>query len=80
MLDEGFDDVFQLEGGVLNYFERIEDANNDWDGELFVFDHRVALSTTLEPTTTILCDNCGHPVQKTHQACLKCQTAVTSPG
>lgn len=47
MLDEGFERVYQLEGGVLNYFEKIQDAERDWDGELFVFDERVTLTTDL---------------------------------
>lgn len=76
MLDEGFEEVFQLEGGVLNYFERIEDAERDWDGELFVFDHRVALDTKLQATQTELCQNCGHPVQVQETACSRCGQEV----
>lgn len=49
MLDEGFEHIYQLDGGVLNYFEQVEDAEQDWDGELFVFDERVTLDTRLEP-------------------------------
>jgi UPF0176 protein len=62
MLDEGFDDVWQLDGGVLNYFERIEDADRDWSGELFVFDDRVAVDTHLRETDATLCEECGAPV------------------
>ncbi|CAD7697425.1 unnamed protein product [Ostreobium quekettii] len=56
MLDEGFEDIYQLEGGVLAYFEKVPDAEKDWDGELFVFDERVALNTRLEETDTTLED------------------------
>lgn len=62
MLDEGFGEVYQLEGGVLNYFERIADADQDWDGELFVFDGRVAVDTELAETDAALCAECGAPV------------------
>lgn len=62
MLDQGFDDVWQLQGGVLNYFETIPDADRDWDGELFVFDERVAVDTSLRETATELCSRCGDPV------------------
>ncbi len=48
MLDEGFDNIYQLEGGILNYFEKITDAEKDWDGDLFVFDERIAVKTNLE--------------------------------
>jgi UPF0176 protein len=45
-------DVHQLEGGVLNYFERLPDARDDWRGECFVFDRRVALDSRLHETPT----------------------------
>lgn len=62
MLDEGLDEVYQLEGGILNYFEQVDDADQDWDGECFVFDGRVAVDTRLEETPTELCSECGAPV------------------
>jgi len=45
-------DVFQLEGGILNYFRQLPDAHRDWQGECFVFDNRVALDTGLRETST----------------------------
>jgi UPF0176 protein len=45
-------DVFQLEGGILNYFRQLPDAQHDWQGECFVFDNRVALDTGLRETAT----------------------------
>ena len=45
-------DVWQLEGGVLNYFQQVPDAERDWQGECFVFDNRVALDTHLTETAT----------------------------
>ena len=45
-------EVWQLEGGVLNYFQQLPDADRDWDGECFVFDNRVALDTHLHETAT----------------------------
>ena len=44
--------VFQLEGGILNYFQQMPDAEKDWEGECFVFDNRVALDTKLQETAT----------------------------
>ena len=46
--------VYQLEGGILNYFQSIPDAEQDWDGECFVFDNRIALDTKLHETATTL--------------------------
>jgi UPF0176 protein len=65
MLAEGLaeiDELYQLDGGVLNYFERIDDADQDWQGELFVFDQRVAVDTGLAETDTVWCEQCGAPV------------------
>ncbi len=49
-------EVFQLEGGILNYFKEMPDADKDWDGECFVFDNRVALDTRLQETDTTVED------------------------
>jgi UPF0176 protein len=44
--------VAQLQGGILNYFKEMPDAEKDWQGECFVFDNRVALDTKLQETPT----------------------------
>lgn len=44
--------VLQLEGGILNYFAAMPDAERDWEGECFVFDNRIALDTHLQETGT----------------------------
>ena len=51
--------VFQLEGGILNYFHSMPDAEKDFEGECFVFDNRIALDTTLHETATTLDDVYG---------------------
>jgi RluA family pseudouridine synthase len=56
MEDAGFDNVFQLDGGVLRYFEKC--GGDHWDGECFVFDKRVALDPDLSETATTLCYVC----------------------
>ena len=48
--------VFQLDGGILNYFRQVPDAEKDWQGECFVFDNRIALDTKLQETGTTLED------------------------
>ncbi len=44
--------VYQLEGGILNYFATMPDAEKDWQGECFVFDNRIAIDTKLQETET----------------------------
>ncbi|MBU6503277.1 MAG: hypothetical protein KGQ35_10485 [Burkholderiales bacterium] len=55
MLDLGLP-VYQLEGGILNYFIEMQGAADEWEGECFVFDNRVALDTQLMETGTTLDD------------------------
>lgn len=45
-------DVYQLDGGIMNYFQSMPDADKDWQGECFVFDNRVAVDTRLQETDT----------------------------
>ena len=45
-------EVYQLDGGILGYFQQLPDADRDWQGECFVFDNRVALDTRLRETAT----------------------------
>ena len=45
-------DVYQLDGGIVNFLHTLPDAERDWDGECFVFDNRVALDARLQETDT----------------------------
>lgn len=47
MAEAGIDDVYQLEGGILQYFEDTD--GRDFDGRCFVFDERVSLNSRLRP-------------------------------
>lgn len=56
MQNIGFDSVYQLEGGILKYFEEV--GGNHYNGDCFVFDYRTALNPKLEATTTKQCFAC----------------------
>ena len=60
MMDAGFTNVKQLKGGILGYFEEV--GGEHWDGDCFVFDHRVALSTELEQAEVVQCFACRQPL------------------
>lgn len=60
MEQEGFREVYQLEGGILKYFE--ECGGDHYDGDCFVFDQRVAVNPSLEETATTQCYACQHPL------------------
>ena len=56
LLSEGFSEVYQIKGGVINYLQQTQGKH--WQGDCFVFDDRVELSPALEPTGAGLCDFC----------------------
>ena len=56
MQNIGYDSVYQLEGGILKYFEDV--GGDHYTGDCFVFDYRTALNPKLEPTVTVQCFAC----------------------
>ena len=60
LLEHGFREVWQVEGGVLNWFERCGDAH--WEGRCFVFDERVEIDGALRPSGASLCPRCQRAV------------------
>lgn len=56
MQNIGYDSVYQLEGGILKYFEEVGGAH--YTGDCFVFDYRTALTPQLEPSVTVQCFAC----------------------
>ena len=65
MLNAGFEDVKQLEGGILGYFE--ECGGSNWNGDCFVFDQRVALDYNLAETDIQMCFKCREPLSVDEQ-------------
>ena len=60
MLNSGFSDVRQLDGGILAYLE--EFGGTHWDGDCFVFDQRVALDHNLRESEIEMCFRCREPL------------------
>ncbi len=63
---EGFKNIFQLDGGILKYFEECGGAH--YDGECFVFDQRVGLDPSLQETEAEQCFRCQTPLTEADQA------------
>lgn len=71
MQKQGYTEVYQLDGGILNYFAQYQQG--DYEGECFVFDHRVAVRSDLQPSLKYsLCPHCGNPAEEKVQ-CKLCQ-------
>ena len=52
LLQEGFEEVYHLKGGILNYLQTIPRQQSRWQGQCFVFDERTALGHGLEIADT----------------------------
>lgn len=81
MRSQGYKKVYQLDGGITNYLKEFPDGK--WEGECFMFDHRVAVDKNLKPSARYsLCPSCGNPgdVQTTcehcHTPCTLCTACV----
>eukprot|EP00668_Euglena_longa_P011368 GGOE01013765.1.p1 GENE.GGOE01013765.1~~GGOE01013765.1.p1 ORF type:complete len:369 (-),score=76.57 GGOE01013765.1:148-1188(-) len=82
MLQRGFKHVYQLHGGVLKYFENVPAEESMWDGELFVFDTRVAVKhgpSGVEPGSTRRCYACRASLSLDDQASPLYRCGVSCP-
>jgi RluA family pseudouridine synthase len=77
MEQEGFSEVYQLDGGILKYFE--ECGGSHYDGECFVFDQRVGLDPALEETHSTQCFACQTPLSEEDQADPRYEPGVRCP-
>ncbi len=62
MMDQGFEEVYHLQGGILKYLETVPEEKSLWQGECFVFDQRVAVKHNLEVGEYDQCYACRHPL------------------
>jgi UPF0176 protein len=62
LIDQGFNDVCQLHGGILQYLEDVKGEENQWQGECFVFDNRVAVDKELNKGQYDQCFACRLPI------------------
>jgi UPF0176 protein len=63
LLKEGFEQVYHLQGGILNYLQNTPAEDSLWEGECFVFDHRVSVTHGLERGECETCFGCRWPIQ-----------------
>ena len=68
LLSMGFEDVWHLQGGILNYLEKTPVEQTRWDGECFVFDSRVSVDHDLEKGSYDQCYACRFPIDDAQKA------------
>jgi UPF0176 protein len=79
MLELGFEEVYHLQGGILKYLEEMPAQKNQWDGECFVFDTRVAVDRDLAEGGYVQCHACRRPLSTEEMASPDYQEGVSCP-
>ncbi|QEL10176.1 rhodanese-related sulfurtransferase [Kushneria phosphatilytica] len=62
MLEQGFEEVYHLKGGILKYLEEVPEAQSKWQGDCFVFDDRVTVRHDLSEGDFDQCHACRRPI------------------
>ena len=65
MENQGWENVYQIKGGILGYFKECGGAH--WNGDCFVFDKRVSVNPELEESDHVLCFECRNPLSVEEQ-------------
>ena len=79
LLAQGFEEVYQLDGGILRYLEEVPADANRWRGECFVFDQRVSVTTELTEGVYEQCFACRHPLSAEELSSADFEQGVSCP-
>lgn len=79
MLQEGFEEVYHLQGGILKYLEEVPEAESVWRGECFVFDNRVSVNHQLEKGQYDQCYGCRMPITEADKQAATYLKGVSCP-
>tara|TARA_B110000211_G_scaffold19538_1_gene20209 strand:- start:3397 stop:4368 length:972 start_codon:yes stop_codon:yes gene_type:complete len=77
--EQGFDEVYHLEGGILQYLEDVPKEESLWEGDCFVFDNRVAVNHDLEKSDYHQCYACRLPITDEDMQSEKYESGVSCP-
>ena len=76
---KGFKNIYQLNGGILNYLKKIKKSESLWKGECFVFDNRISLKHELKIGTYSMCSGCRMPISPKDKRSNKYEEGVSCP-
>lgn len=77
--EQGFDEVYHLQGGILKYLETVSEEQSMWEGECFVFDNRVSVNHALEKGSYDMCHGCRLPITEGDKKSEKYIQGVSCP-
>ena len=76
---KGFKNIYQLNGGILNYLNKIKKNESLWKGECFVFDNRISLKHGLKAGSHSMCSGCRKPISPKDKKSKKYEEGVSCP-
>ena len=76
---KGFKNIYQLNGGILNYLNKIKKNESLWKGECFVFDNRISLKHGLKLGSYSICSGCRMPISSKDKSSNKYEEGVSCP-
>ena len=76
---KGFKNIYQLNGGILNYLKKIKKNESLWKGECFVFDNRISLKHGLKVGSYSICSGCRKPISLKDKRSNKYEEGVSCP-
>ena len=76
---KGFKNIYQLNGGILNYLNKIKKNKSLWKGECFVFDNRISLKHGLKLGSYFMCSGCRMPISSKDKRSNKYEEGVSCP-
>ncbi len=74
---KGFKNIYQLNGGILNYLQKIKKKDSLWKGECFVFDNRISLKHGLKLGSYSICSGCRKPISSKDKRSNKYEEGVS---
>jgi len=77
--EQGYEEVYHLQGGILKYLETVDEKDSLWEGECFVFDNRVSVGHSLEKGTYDQCHACRLPITEEDKTSEKYEQGVSCP-
>ena len=79
MKEQGFEEVYHLEGGILKYLEDVPEEDSLWEGECFVFDNRTTVNHQLEKGSYDSCHACRLPITEEDKQSKYFEAGVSCP-
>ena len=76
---KGFKNIFQLNGGIINYLKSVKKNESSWKGECFVFDNRISLKHNLVVGSYSMCSGCRKPISIMDKKSNKYEEGVSCP-